>query len=223
MGMNSHIFIMLVVNALRPSGQKRYESCESLLASPASRFMIASTQTNQPFAGAGSRAGGDYMQRAINRLRAASMRVTRSRLKLLEALSSGVPMSIEELYEAAGQQNCDIVTVYRGMVAFEQVGIVRRSFRHDGALLFECDLGRPPQYRINCKATGEIHIMDVNTTRKLRAAIESAEEILRARGFHDVTHRLEFSAVCPMRKPRQRESQPRSQQSAESPAVRSRS
>lgn len=161
--------------------------------------MIASTQTNQPFDG-DKHTPEAVIERAVNRLKAAGMRITQPRLKLLAVLArTGVPTSVDALYEAVGPENCDLVTVYRCMAAFEQVGVVRRAFRHDGAVLFEFEMGRSPQYRINCKATGEIQILDPDTAGKLRASVEAVEEILRARGFRDVTHLLEFFAVSPSR------------------------
>ena len=92
--------------------------------------MIASTQTNHPLA-ASSKNGTRVLapvETATAKLKAAGLRITQPRLAILGALSRRAqPTSIEQLHEDVGAENCDLVTVYRCMAAFEEM--YRRGFQ----------------------------------------------------------------------------------------------
>lgn len=158
--------------------------------------MIASTQTNHPLAGNGKTPAA--VELATARLKAAGLRITQPRLAILAALSKcGRPVSIEQLHEEVGADNCDLVTVYRCMAAFEEIELVRRAFFHNGTALYEINLGQPTRYHVVCKATDRVDELDVETADELRKAIEAVQEKLRARGYSDVGHIVEFFGVAP--------------------------
>ena len=100
--------------------------------------MIASTQTNHPLSGnakIGSRAPS-AVELATAKLKSAGLRITQPRLAILAALSKRAqPTSIEQLHGDVGADNCDLVTVYRCMAAFEDIALVRRAFFHNGTAL----------------------------------------------------------------------------------------
>src|ERR1044071_6992843 len=111
--------------------------------------MIASTQTNHPLTG-NSKSGvrtSSPAEPATSKLKPAGLRIPQPRLAILAALSKRAqPTSIEQLHEDVGAENCDLVTVYRCMAAFEEIGLVRRAFFHNGTALYEINLGQPTCY-----------------------------------------------------------------------------
>ncbi|MSU51107.1 MAG: transcriptional repressor [Opitutus sp.] len=162
--------------------------------------MNASTQTNYPLAGNG-RTGANApstVEFATAKLKTAGLRITQPRLALLAALSTRpLPTSIEHLHEAVGAETCDLVTVYRCIAAFEDIGLVRRAFLHNGTAVYEINLGQPTRYHVVCKATNRVEELDAKTSVELRHAIAGTEEKLRALGYSDVGHIVEFFGVAP--------------------------
>ena len=161
--------------------------------------MIASTQTNNPLSGNGKASRAlSSLELATSKLKSAGLRITQPRLAILAALGTRAqPTSIEQLHEDVGTENCDLVTVYRCMAAFEDIGLVRRAFFHNGTALYEMNLGQPTRYHVVCKSTNRVEEIDSTIAEELRRSIESVQEKLRARGYGDVGHIVEFFAVSP--------------------------
>lgn len=154
--------------------------------------MIAATQSNHPLAGVSLPPSKDPISDACESLRKAGMRITRPRVALITALARhSDPVAIEPLHAELADERCDLVTVYRCLAAFEKIGIVRRSFRHNGTSLYELQLSsRPKHYHIACKECGALEPVDY-------FPIEGVERVLRARGYSELTHLVEFFGVCP--------------------------
>jgi Fur family ferric uptake transcriptional regulator len=161
--------------------------------------MIASTQTNHPISGNGKATPKPSpVELATAKLKSAGLRITQPRLAILAALSKRAqPTSIEHLHEDVGADNCDLVTVYRCMAAFEEIGLVRRAFFHNGTALYEINLGQPTRYHVVCKTTNRVEELDADISDELRRSIESVQEKLRARGYADVGHIVEFFGQAP--------------------------
>jgi len=163
--------------------------------------MIASTQTNHPLSGNGKGSPAKShppIDLATAKLKSAGLRITQPRLAILAALANRAkPTSIEHLHETVGAENCDIVTVYRCMAAFEEIGLVRRAFFHNGTALYEINLGQPTRYHVVCKTTDEVQELDPETSEELRRSIEVVQEKLRAKGYTDVSHIVEFFGTNP--------------------------
>lgn len=142
--------------------------------------------------------GVTAVEAATQRLRSAGLRVTQPRVAILGALArQDGPVSIEVLHAAVGNQHCDLVTVYRCMAAFEEIAVVRRSFFHNGTALYELSLGQPARYHVICRASQRVQRLDDDIEASLRAAVEAAQEKLRARGYTELSHVVEFFAVAP--------------------------
>jgi Fur family transcriptional regulator, ferric uptake regulator len=160
--------------------------------------MIASTQTNHPLTGNKALKSPSPVELATAKLKSAGLRITQPRLAILAALSKRPqPTSIEQLHEDVGAENCDLVTVYRCMAAFEEISLVRRAFFHNGTALYEINLGQPTRYHVVCKTTNQVEELEAELADELRRSIETVQEKLRARGFTDVGHIVEFFAVSP--------------------------
>lgn len=165
--------------------------------------MIASTQTNHPITGVPSGTGGTVnaprqIETATARLKAAGLRITQPRIAILEAMIQfGQPASIERIHSELSADSCDLVTVYRCLAVFEELGLVRRSFFHNGTSLYEINLAGTSRYHVICKASNRVEEIDAETTTELRAAVIRIEEMLKARGYTDVSHMVEFFGVSP--------------------------
>lgn len=152
--------------------------------------MIASTQTNSPLAKA---AGPAPIVEATARLKTAGLRITQPRLRILAVLvKRGLPVSIEQIHDDLGIRACDLVTVYRCVAAFEEVGIVRRTFLHNGTGLYTLCLDARTRYHLVDKIGQTVEELDAETSTLVRAALAEAEATLRARGYTNVSHIAEF-------------------------------
>jgi Fur family ferric uptake transcriptional regulator len=157
--------------------------------------MIASTQTNSPLAGADA---DTPVAIATAKLKAAGLRITQPRLTILAALvKRGQPSSIETIHLDLGKRACDLVTVYRCMAAFEEIGIVRRTYFHNGTGLYSLSLDAAHRYHVVSKATDSVHELDAATAGELHAALVAIEDKLRAHGYTDVSHIAEFFGTPP--------------------------
>ena len=154
--------------------------------------MIAATQSNHPLATvAGRDADRNFLEEACNRIRTANMRVTKPRVALVEALfKQEGPVSIERLHQIVGIKSCDLVTIYRCLAAFESLGLVRRSYLHNGTCLYELSSGHDRRYHIVCKECGRTDPVDFTLAN-------DAEKGLREKGYTQISYVLEFFGVCP--------------------------
>jgi Fur family ferric uptake transcriptional regulator len=171
--------------------------------------MISATQSNHPLAGVGQSANPESaVEMARARLRSAGLRVTQPRLAIIEAMEGNAgPVSIERIHQAIGAEVCDLVTVYRCLAAFEQIGVVRRSYLHNGTCLYELTLVAPRHYHIICKSCG-------TADRVEYFPVEGIERLLQERGYSQVSHVVEFFGICPKCQPANRHA------SAAQPATR---
>ena len=162
--------------------------------------MIASTQTNHPLAsvkqpGATPQAAIDV---ACSRLKAAGLRITQPRVAILEALlKRDHPASIEQIHGDLSNSACDLVTVYRCLAAFQEVGLVRLCYFHNGTSLYQIKLDTENPYHIISKETNEIEELDSESAAELRSAIGRIQEALKARGYSEVSHLVQFFAQKP--------------------------
>ncbi len=163
--------------------------------------MIASTQTNHPLAGAelpaGAPKGGKPLDIVCARLKSAGMRITQPRIAILSALlARHQPASIEQIFADLADQSCDLVTVYRCLAVFEALGLVRRSYFHNGTSLYEIKLVEESRYHVVCKKTNAVEEIDPVVAADLRRAIQRVEESLRLRGYSEISHLVEFFGVA---------------------------
>lgn len=161
--------------------------------------MIASTQTNHPLAPTKKeQAPENTLDLACGRLRGAGLRITQPRIAILKALAArSHPTSIENIHADLADGSCDLVTVYRCLAAFEEIGIVRRSFFHNGTSLYQLNLADTTHYHVVSKNTGSVEEIDPESAQELRDTVTRIEARLRAKGYADITHVVEFFATAP--------------------------
>ena len=162
--------------------------CDCLVAPP----MISATQSNHPLAGVTTPATTEAtVTAARRRIHEAGLRVTQPRLALIASLHRHEgPASIERIHQDVGAGVCDLVTVYRSLAAFEEIGLVRRSYLHNGTCLYELTRGDQRTSHIVCKACGATERVD-------SVPVEGVELQLAKRGYTQVSHVVEFFGVCP--------------------------
>lgn len=153
--------------------------------------MIAATQSNHPLATvSGPRTTVTALGEACSRIRTAGMRVTKPRVALVEnLLKLDGPASIERIHQLVGSKSCDLVTIYRCLAAFEDLGLVRRSYLHNGTCLYEHTIGIARHYHIICKTCGKTDHVDYNLP-------DGVEQRLQDKGYAQISHVVEFFGVC---------------------------
>lgn len=153
--------------------------------------MIAATQSNHPLATvSGPRTAATALVEACGRIRTAGMRVTKPRIALVQTLMKlESPTSIERIHQLVGIKACDLVTIYRCLAAFENLGLVRRSYLHNGTCLYEQTLGHARHYHIICKSCGKTDTVEYNLP-------EGVEQRLQDKGYAQISHVVEFFGVC---------------------------
>jgi Fur family transcriptional regulator, ferric uptake regulator len=173
--------------------------------------MIASTQTNHPLNNGGETLDPHArVEAACARLREAGLRITQPRISILGVLiARGQPVSIEQIHGELRNRSCDLVTVYRCLAAFEEIGLVRRSFFHNGTSLYQLSDRKDTVYHVIAKDGSEIRPLDPATNERLANAIKEVEEQLKAQGYTEVSHVLEFFAKAPGAADRARAAQAR--------------
>jgi len=155
--------------------------------------MIASTQSNDSLANVKTTAVIAPLDLACTKLKSAGRRVTRPRRAILAALlRRGEPSSIEQIYGELSTGCCDLVTVYRCVAAFAEIRLVRRAFFLNGTCLYELDLGEPARYHVVCQQTQQVDEVDPSAAAELSRALCLVEDHLRAHGYRDVGHIVEF-------------------------------
>jgi Fur family ferric uptake transcriptional regulator len=161
--------------------------------------MIASTQTNHPIADAKDSAKiGELVDQACTRLRQGGLRITEPRKAILRALARREqPASIEQLHADLADTSCDLVTVYRCLAAFQELGFVRRSYFENGTSLYQLQLDGGAAYHVVTRDGGVIEQIDAALAAELKLAVNKVEEQLKARGYTGVSHLVEFFANAP--------------------------
>jgi Fur family ferric uptake transcriptional regulator len=158
--------------------------------------MIASTQNNNPNPGDTATPGSSLDERLdvlCARLKASGLRITQPRVSILQVLlRHDSPVSIETLHSELARARCDLVTVYRCLAVFEELGIVQRGFYHNGTALFQiAEVGRPAYHVVN-RTTGGVTTLDPALTAEVHSTVKALENRLKERGYTDLTHIVQF-------------------------------
>lgn len=155
--------------------------------------MIASTQTNHPLAL--SQTSKTSIEYACARLKEAGLRITQPRISILTSLiNRSVPASIEQIHADLPPDTCDLVTVYRCLGVFQEIGLVRLTYFYNGASAYQITLTRDtvPPYHVIYRKDSEVQELDAESAAELRAVIMKIEDKLRATGQGRVSHIVEF-------------------------------
>jgi Fur family ferric uptake transcriptional regulator len=128
------------------------------------------------------------------KLRAAGLKVTQSRLLLLQKLASArKPQAVKDVVESLEGSVIDTATVYRSLEALEKAGMARRvDFKLGHAFYELAEAHAAHHHHVVCRSCGKV--VDVD------ACIGDAfkKDVLKmAPGFAEITeHTLEFFGTC---------------------------
>ena len=127
---------------------------------------------------------------AIDSLKKERLRITEPRKALLQLLVGvSKPLSADELHEALGAGEFDLVTIYRNLDAFENTGIVNRMPTESGKSLYELNAEQHHYHHIICRKCHRTEKLDTCEVVKL-------EKLASDLGYSEVTHVLELYGVC---------------------------
>jgi Fur family transcriptional regulator, ferric uptake regulator len=131
---------------------------------------------------------------ALEKLKKSSLKTTDARKAIIDVLAhEHGPFTSEEVYHRIKQgrkkEICDLVTVYRCLANFEKIGLVRRCDFGDGSCRYELDVEDHHHHHIICKECRKVELLDI-------CLIDGLERLVREKGYHNVTHALEFFGVC---------------------------
>lgn len=166
--------------------------------------MISSTQTNHPLTNFSESAqpAGSALEQACSRLKAAGLRITQPRIAILNALiKRSEPATIEQIHLDLKDSACDLVTVYRCLAAFEELGLVRRCFFHNGTSLYQIKFNDEPVYHVVSKDGQILESVSPGLAAELRAVITKIEDELKSRGYTEVSNMAAFFATPAVRQP----------------------
>lgn len=126
-------------------------------------------------------------------LRQKGLRSTPQRQHLLETLNRQKrPLSAEEIHQSIRSSGCDLATVYRNLQQLEELGLVEKTYLSDQVARYQL---HPPgrshhTHHIECRSCHRV-------TPVSQCLLADQVKLLESLGFRNVTHRLEFEAVCP--------------------------
>lgn len=136
-------------------------------------------------------AAAERAQRALERARAAGLRVTGARRAIARILAQArVPLSVDEIHRRVGREKADRVTLYRSLEAFEQAGVAQRHPLEKGRSLYALAAAGHHHHHVVCRRCGAIE-------RLAECDAAAVEAAARARGFTDLSHVLEVHGICP--------------------------
>lgn len=128
------------------------------------------------------------------RLRRQSKRLTGARRDILRVLEKeSRPLTNKEIFQLLPKGVCDLATVYRSVQLLEELEMVKKFLLGDGSARYAyisegCDAHRHHLVCTRCRTIVEIGECIVR---------ELEERVVAKSHFKAVTHRLEFSGVCP--------------------------
>ena len=119
-----------------------------------------------------------------------NLSLTEPRKKILGfLLKNHGPFSVEEIHNGIGNKSCDLATVYRCIVQFENSSLVERRYLGDEILRYEFNDVDHHHHHIVCRICKSVNKMKY-------CFITEIEQMIRDKGYSDITHSLEFFGVC---------------------------
>lgn len=140
-------------------------------------------------------AAGDQLR---DLLRDKGLRTTKPRLLVLQALEKiGQPAKVDQVREKAGLPDSQMVSVYRTLELFCDLGIAQRLHLENGTQLFSlrdacCGETHTHHHHALCRVCGKM----VPLPLEMDALCRQAEAAAATLGFHHISHTFEIYGVC---------------------------
>lgn len=128
-------------------------------------------------------------ENVLTDLKKTGLKITAPRKEILKILSSN-PMSAQEAWAILKQKNleADLVTVYRTLELFENLGMVRKTVFEDKIARFEI-VSDSHHHHLVCVKCGLIEDVEVDERKFVK-------EIEKSSNFKVERHSLEFFGFC---------------------------
>ena len=137
-----------------------------------------------------------------NILKENGLRITQSRLAIAMVLirNNEKPLTPEEIFhkiQVSKVLNCDQVSVYRTLSAFEELGVVKKSnFQGEASRYF---MGRDTG--VHGDHHEHEHFFKCNSCNKIESfggcLVSKKEKELESAGYKNLEHHLEIKGLCP--------------------------
>lgn len=128
----------------------------------------------------------------IERVKRAGIQLTRQRRAIIQAISRRPHLfSVADLCAEPGLRRVSMVCIYRNLLIFESISLLKRSFTRRGGFLFQAQqAGAGVAITITCRNCGvRESVPDADIGRIQRDLVQ--------RGYASVGHLAEFAGVCP--------------------------
>lgn len=129
---------------------------------------------------------------ATSLLKTKNLRCTPQRLELVEILLRLKQSQTAEALHKQLKGTCDLATVYRNLQQLEERGLLVKTFFSDQIARYHlAGEGAPAHHHhIECRKCLRLLPLD-------NCILGQQVQILEKMGFREITHRLEFQALCP--------------------------
>lgn len=126
----------------------------------------------------------------------AKLRVTQDRIALIEVLlNNSAPRTFSAIHEDLKGASHP-VTAFRSLRVFAEAGIVRHLFAHSGAELYHLAT-EPERYLVLNRDRRPVTLDCVLALPDINRAVQQVEQKLRALGYREVSHVIQFFADPP--------------------------
>jgi len=124
-------------------------------------------------------------------LKIVGLKITPARLTILEVFSDKCHLfCAEDIYEKVKKNKIDLVTVYRTLISFEKVGILRKVDLHKSSQFYE--INKHHHHHIICSKCGFVEELDECKIGRYTSKISS--KLTNFKMIKD--HSLEFFGLC---------------------------
>ncbi|MFM9872568.1 MAG: Fur family transcriptional regulator [Fimbriimonadaceae bacterium] len=131
----------------------------------------------------------------IDRIKESGLRLTQPRIKILEAMKANDrPIGVYQLHDQmkATKLKVNIVSIYRTLAAFQELGIVHYIPSQQGYLLCEAECKNDQQTEhLVCDQCGNVNELPIPD-----CATNDLKEQADSRGFKTTKIRVEVSGIC---------------------------
>ena len=130
------------------------------------------------------------IQKAEKLIKENNLSLTEPRKNILGfLLKNHGPFSVEEIHKGLGNNACDLATVYRCIVQFENANLVERCYLGEEMLKYEFKDTEHHHHHIICRTCRNVDKMKY-------CFVSEIEQMIRDKGYSDITHSLEFFGTC---------------------------
>jgi Fe2+ or Zn2+ uptake regulation protein len=125
-------------------------------------------------------------------MQGAGIYLTRQRRAIIAAVSRRLhAFGVADLCAEAGLRRVSMICIYRNLLKFESIGLLKRSFTRRGGFLFQIQpAGSSDSITLTCHQCGDQESIP-------DAGISLIQRELANRGYLSVGHLAEFVGVCP--------------------------